>query len=153
MQAISVVGPTSRSNAHIRFDVATGRLYMQTIYQGPQGTRTIERITIGDRTWQREGNGPWSVFQEQEGVWGQLQPYLPRVALIPAAQMQSTYQGGSAELRWYNAGSKVDVSVLFDPASGIPSQLQQVNRTSGATLTITYTGWNTPVDIQPPPAP
>jgi hypothetical protein len=150
MEAVLDYGNGVRATATLAFDYGDAtqpqRLHLTTVYTSPTGSQTTERITIGDRAWDRQPDGRWVVLPEQEGVWGRVQPYLPHADRAPGPTLRTEI--GGVSLHWTD--DVQDVTVLFDPASGIPRELRQVNRANGATLVVTYRGWNTPVDIVPP---
>jgi len=152
LEAMIDYGNGTRSSAQVRFDLGTlgrvPRLHIITIYQSATGTQTVERITIGDRAWQRQPDGPWAAIAEQEGAWGQVQTFLPHATSIMGAESDNGKD--LAVLRWYNAGHDADVTLSVDPATGVPRELRQVGRTTGEVLTVTYSGWNTAVEITPP---
>lgn len=143
----------SQSSATVLFDLGgdatVPRLYMTTTYGSPGATSTVERVTIGDYSWQRQPTGRWLPVTEQEGVPGRVQAFLPRATTVSNPELDS---GGYAlVLRWYDAGRDADVTLNLDPATGVPLVMRQVTRSSGAVLTVTYRGWNTPVEIAQPP--
>jgi hypothetical protein len=114
---------------------------------GVAGTRN-ERITVGGTTWARVGNGPWNHFPEQEGVWGQIQPFLPHAAQVqPGELLPGT---DPSALRWTDLAASADVMLQTDPATHIPKRMWRLNRRNGSQLIVNYTGWNVPVKIQPP---
>lgn len=147
----------SRSSARVRFHLGDQQqapaFHMITLYEGIGGAppQVAERISIGDRSWQRAPNGDWSAIPEQEGAWGQVQAFLPRVAAAPGPTLGS--EGSATVLQWYDAPRDVDVTLLVDPATGVPREMRQVTRATGSVLTVVYKGWNAPVDIAPPVAP
>jgi hypothetical protein len=146
----------SRSTAQVWFDLGDeqrpSRFHLRTTYKGSSPTETVtERILIGDRAWQRRPDGKWEAIPEQEGASGQIQTYLPHAASAPNPTVRGA--GKATTLGWYNAASDADVTLLVDPSTGVPRQMRQVTRKNGSTLTVNYTGWNTPVEITPPAAP
>jgi hypothetical protein len=150
LAAVLDYGNGVRATATLAFDYGDAtqpqRLHLTTVYTSPTGSQTTERITIGDRAWDRQPDGRWVVLPEQEGVWGRVQPYLPHADRAPGPTLRT--EVGGVSLHWID--DVQDVTVLFDPASGIPRELRQVSRANGATLVVTYRGWDTPVDIAPP---
>jgi hypothetical protein len=125
------------------------RLHITTTYQTKDRTQTLERIMIGERAWQRQGDGPWTAGAESEGVWGQLQAYLPRAATV--ANVEPDRGGDPGLLHWFDASRSADLQLQVDPGTGVPRQLRQVTRSTGAIFSVTYKLWNVPVDIAPPP--
>lgn len=151
LEAVLDYGNGVRATATLVFDYGDAnqpqRLHVTTVYTSPTGSQTSERIIVGNRAWDRQPDGRWVAVPEQEGVWGRVQPFLPHADQAPVPALRN--EVGATSLRWIAAGQ--DSTVLLDPASGIPRELRQVNRSTGATLVVTYRGWNTPVDIAPPP--
>jgi hypothetical protein len=143
-----------RSSALVLFDLGDSqrapRLRITTTYTGTAGAQTIERITIGDQLWQRAPDGSWTTAAAQESVWHSIQPFLPHADAAP--QPGSADEAGSTALWWYDAGSDADITLLVDPATGVPQRLRQAVRTTGVVITILYAGWNAPVEIVAPDA-
>jgi hypothetical protein len=151
-EILSDYGNGMQSSSNVRFDFggAQGvpRFHIVTTYQSPESNRVVEQIMIGDQTWQREADGTWTAIAAQEGVWGQVQPFLPQAA--SASSPEATTEGERTVLQWYDAGRDTDVRLELDPASGTPTTLRRATRATGVVLTATYAGWNTPVEITPP---
>jgi hypothetical protein len=83
-----------------------------------------------------------------EGVHGQVEAYLPDVATLTTSGSRS---GNRPEVwRWYDPARDADITLRVDPDSGEPLSMSRVTRGTGITVAITYTGWNTPVTINPP---
>jgi hypothetical protein len=147
-------GTGTRSSATARFDFGDGgrppRLHLTTVYQAATETQTVERIVIGEQWWQRQPDGSWGMIPPEEGVWGQIQAYLPQVRSVASIE-PDTGPPTAPVLRWYDAGRNADVTLTIDPATGVPREMRQVARGSGTTLTAIYSHWNTPVEINPPP--
>jgi hypothetical protein len=145
-------GGGSRSSAAVRFDLGDEqqmpRLHLTTTYEGAEEVQTTERITIGDTTWERQLDGSWTRVAAQTVVWDQVQPFLPHAAA--AANPRLEQDGDRAVLHWEDAGRNADVTLVVDPATGMPRELRRVTRETGEVLTVTYTGWNTQVEITPP---
>lgn len=152
LEAVIDYGNDSRSVAQVRFDLGTAqilpRLDFKTAYQGSSSTQTIEEITIGDHAWERHGEQSWTSVPAREGMWDQIRFFLP------GAEYGSTPSYGKqpdqTELRWYDATRDADVRVIVDPKTAVPLVLERQTRGTGLTLTVTYKGWNTPVEILPP---
>ena len=140
------------STAKLIFDLgdqgSAARLQMSSTYQSKTGTQTIERIVVGDRYWQRSANGAWTVASEQEGVWGQVQSFLPHLDSISNLSLDGN--GGAVVLRWRDEARDADVTLELQPDNSTPRELRQSGRTSQSTLRVIYAGWNTLVDISPP---
>jgi hypothetical protein len=140
------------SSTHIRFDFGVSggnaKVAMSTTYQSGAQTKTTEQIMVGAQVWERVDGGNWQEVSNVEGVWGQVQAFLPRMATVPAPLRENDEHPG--ELHWYDSGRNADVTLQVDPDSGEPEQMRTVARETGSVLTITYTGWNTPTQIDPP---
>ncbi|HEX9370323.1 MAG TPA: helix-turn-helix domain-containing protein, partial [Roseiflexaceae bacterium] len=117
-------------------------------YRNTRGDAIVERITIGDRSWERQAGGAWAPARVQTGLPGELQPLLPHAASV--ARSEIAVDARAAALRWYDAQRGADVTLRLDPATGVPRQLRRVIRKTGAVLTVRYVGWNTAVEIKPP---
>ncbi|MGH2354202.1 MAG: hypothetical protein ACRDJN_21565, partial [Chloroflexota bacterium] len=145
-------GEATQSSALVVFDLGDDarvpRLHITTTYAGAAGARTTERITVGDRTWERQSGGPWVAAPTRESVWHQVQVYLPRIDSAPSVDTASGPEG--TVLRWYIPGYNAEMTLQVDPATGVPRQLRQVTRSTGSVLAVTYSGWNLPVEIAPP---
>jgi excisionase family DNA binding protein len=145
-------GNQNRSSAHLRFDFGddrrTPRLHIVSQYQSASGAQIVERITIGDQSWQREIDGRWTARPSAEGVWDQVVPFLPHAGSVSSAAIEDS--GNPAVLRWYDAGRDADIILVVDLTSGIPLELRQTSRATGLVLSVNYRGWNTPVEITPP---
>jgi hypothetical protein len=140
------------SSAQVSFDFGDAqhapRLHMTSTYQSTTSKQTVERITIGNRSWERQANGPWSERSAQESVLDQVGVYLPASAMIATAKQAS--ETGEIVLRWYDANRDADVTLTADQPTGRPRELRQVTRATGAVLTVTYSTWNDAVEIAPP---
>jgi hypothetical protein len=151
LEATIDYGGGSRAAARVRFDLGDAqhvpRLHMITTYQSATGRQTSERITIGDQSWQRQPDGQWMTVVEQEGAWGQVQNFLPHAAPVTNAEIASH---DPTILYWYDSGLDADITLRIDPSTGAPHELRQVPRHRGVGLSVTYSGWNNPVDIAPP---
>lgn len=147
-------GNGSRSSAQVRFDLGTAQILphldFKTTYQGASSTQTIQEITIGDRAWERRGEESWTSVPPRKGMWDQIRFFLP------GAQYGSdpgyTRQQDHVALSWYDATRDADVTLTIDPETAVPLILERRTRSTGLTLTVTYTGWNTPIEILPPAA-
>ena len=142
-----------RSVADMRFDLGDqtldARLHTTTTYVGSESSRTQERITIDEQSWQRQQGGRWLSVPEDEGVWGRLQEYLPGVSAVREVALQSSDSRVSI-LRWRDDVRGADVSLQVDTATGTPLKLSRQDRATATDLTVTYTGWNVPVEVVPP---
>lgn len=142
------------STSKITFDFGDAshppRIHFESTYSGSAGTRTTELIIIGDRYWERTDGGPWSEVGAREGVWGQVQSYMPGV---PAIADVSRIRVFDHQLIWTDEARDVDVTLEVDLETGIPRQLRRDSRSTDTSVTVTYSDWNAPVDVQAPPAP
>jgi hypothetical protein len=140
------------STALVRFDLGdeqqAPRFQITSIYTGTAGTQTVERITIGERSWQRSLGHEWVSKPAQEGVWDQIWVFLPHTDSIMDPQFETN--AGETVLKWYDRGREADVTLVVDPTTGIPHQMRQVTRSTGAVLTVRYSQWNLEVQIAPP---
>jgi hypothetical protein len=145
-------GDGTGSSARVRFDLGhtTGvpRFHITSTYTGTKGAQTVERITIGDQSWERQPGGRWAARPAHEGVVDQVVVFLPRAESIVDAEITS--KSGMNVLRWYDAGRDVEVTLVVDPVTGVPRELRQVVGANGMILTVTYSGWNTALEITPP---
>jgi hypothetical protein len=151
--AVLDYGNGVRSATHARFDLGDGqgepRIHLTTTYTNAGTIQNSEQIVIGERAWQRGANGGWAPLAEQEGMWGQLQSFLPHV--VAATNAEITRGEQAMTLRWYDSRDDADVTLEVDPVTGTPLRLQRTNRTNSQTLTVIYSGWNTPIEIEAPP--
>lgn len=124
-------------------------LQLTTSYQAATGARSDEYILLRDRSWRRQG-AAWVPTTEQADIRAQFLGYLPH----PGAGTGMTAQlaAGNVVLRYYDPARDADTTLTVDRGTGQPYLLRQALRQSAVVVTITYTGWNTPVQILPPPA-
>jgi len=145
-------GNGMRTVTDVRFDFGgdgtAARFAITRVYGGVTGTHTQELIAIGDRTWQRVDEGAWSVVSVPIAVREQVRSLLPNVN--GAMNFAPTGQNTDAAFGWSDTDRNADVTLTVDGATGIPRHLQQVTHPTDATLAVTYTGWNTAVDIRAP---
>jgi hypothetical protein len=143
----------SSSSADLLFNLgeqqSISSFHITTMYTTTSGVTTLEQIVIKDTAWERRDGGPWNRVPVQEGAWGQIRAFMPQAGSVIAPAANE----GVTELRWYDADRDSDCLLLVDPASGVPKELRRVARSSGATLVVTYGGWNTTVDIRAPATP
>lgn len=121
------------------------RLYTRSTYLGVTGSRTEERVQMGMRAWQRQPDGSWLPQAAATGIEDQLRPYLPQIALAVSPQIQDA--GSTQVMRWYDTARDADLVLTAVTATGQPQQLVQRARSVSLTLSVAYTGWNTPVTI------
>jgi CAAX protease family protein len=145
-------GNGNLASSLVRFDLDGGdgrlRIYLRTTYTSTSGTQMIERIAIGDKTWQRQPDGVWAIEQQQQEGLGQLQVFLPDTTRISKAELAQ--DADAAALSWYDAGRDTDVILTVDPTTGMPRELHQRARKGGPGLTVLYYRWNKPIEITPP---
>jgi uncharacterized protein len=151
LEATITYGSGQSSAAQVRFDLGdeqrVPRFQITTSYTSTDGVQSTERITIGDQAWERQQDGQWTVLSARESALKQLQVFLPRTDSI--SDSTNVTVEGMYVLRWYDAARDADVTLRVDTA-GIPQQLRRVSRANGLVLTVTYSGWNSEVDIAPP---
>ncbi len=145
-------GNGNRSSARMRFDFGDAqqspRVHITTTYESAEGTQTVERITVGATTWERQPDGSWTTVSAQAVVWDQVQMFLPHAAAASDAEI--VRGANTVELHWDDAGRDAEVTLLVDPDTGTPQEMRRLSRATGLALTVTYSGWNTPVEIRPP---
>lgn len=147
-------GDGARSEAQVQFDLGDvsrpPRFHITSVYSGTTGTTTVERITIGAQSWQREQNGPWVAGPAQESVLKQLQAFLPRTnALADPSAVQSR---GDGLLQWYD--SSRDAAVLLRlAADGTPLELRRESELNDLIYLVSYNDWNGAVEIAAPNLP
>jgi len=138
--------------AQLRFDFGDAinppALHMTSIYTGTTSVQKVERISIGDRSWERSSDGRWSARPAREGVTDQVYIFLPHAESIVNTDLDENTD--AAMLRWYETSRDSDVTLVVDPTSGTPRELRQVARATGTVRVVTYSFWNTAVDITPP---
>jgi hypothetical protein len=138
--------------AQLRFDFGDATnppaLHMTSSYTGTASAQSVERITIGDQSWERSPDGRWSARPAQEGVTDQVYVFLPHADSIVNTDLDQN--ADAAALHWYETGRDADVTLVVDPTSGTPRELRQVARATGTVRVVTYSLWNTVVDITPP---
>jgi hypothetical protein len=156
IEAAIVYGARPRSSAQVRFDLGDEQhipsFQITTTYEGDTSAQATERITIGDQAWERQQGSPWAAMPARESALKQLQAFLPRTDSI-ADLNQVTVERAIAEqsyvLHWYDTARDADIALMVD-AAGQPQQLRRVSHANGLILTVTYTGWNTTVEIPRP---
>jgi len=136
------------------------RLHMRTTYRASTDTRTVERIALGALAWERQGNGAWTACRAASGtatticslasmVEDTLWTSWPTRPFPPDATPSGVTQEGDV-LRWYDAEHDADITLRFNPDTGIPQALRAAMRISGWTIDVNYLGWNIPVSIVAP---
>lgn len=125
------------------------RMQHVSTYPGQNGIQTVERIVIGRLAWQKTADGNWGEIAEQEGVWGQIQNYLPRIAT--ADKLYPIDSPAPGVVSWHDVARDTDVTLFVDPETGVPTKMEQRSRGTGTVAVITYLSWSEPVTIEPPP--
>ena len=140
---------TARSTTFVSFDLRDTqqpRLQSTTTYRGETGFRTTERIVVGGRSWTRQPGAAWSLATTAQDVGQEVGALLP----LPGAPLSSASADESGALRWYDPARDADFRLELDPATNLPSRLEQTSRGTGTVLAVIYRGWNIPVSIVPP---
>lgn len=139
------------ASSSITFDFGDGaqppRMHFVSTYTSSEVQRTTELIVIGEQFWERIDEGAWTEVGAREGVWGQVQSYLPGVAAITDTTQVSA-EGD--RLTWSDHVRDVDVTLQVDEATGVPQQLRRASRSTDTVVIVTYEDWNAPVEIQMP---
>lgn len=136
------------------------RLHLSSNYRGATDTRTVERIAIGALAWERAENGAWAACRTAPGtaspncslasmVEDALWTAWPTRPFPPDTPPSAIAREGDV-LHWYDAEHDADMTLRFDPGTGIPRALRAAMRSGGWTIDVDYPGWNTPVNIAPP---
>jgi hypothetical protein len=145
-------GKGSHSVQHMRFDLGDlqhePRYYASAAYQNGAIQQTVERIIVGEQSWDRRAGDPWKPQPAHEGVVGEIQLLLPHADSISDPSI--TIESGMVVLRWIDEARDADMTLTVSPDTGIPRKLRQVTRATGVVLTVAYTGWNEPVEINTP---
>lgn len=145
-------GDQNTTAVELRFDFGMAqespRLQITSIYTSGTQIQITERITIGNRSWQRQDQGKWLASDEQTSIVEQVLPFLPSAASLSDPEVK--YEQDLATLSGFDASRDADITLLVDPASGVPRQMEQMTRQTRRVLSVTYRGWNTPIEIVPP---
>jgi hypothetical protein len=152
LEAVLDYGDGPDSSVRLTFDLGEGdssmRMQLVSRYPGQNGIQTVERIVIGRQAWQKTADGKWGEIAEQEGVWGQIQNYLPRIA---TADMLYTIDNPTPGIvSWHDDARDIDVTLFVDPETGVPAKMEQRSRGTGTVAIVTYVSWSEPVTIEPP---
>lgn len=142
------------TSTRLRFDLGGGqrepRLHSVTTYRGGE-VQTVERLTIGSTSWQRQPDGSWSPQPSRQAVEQEVRALLPQADAIRSAVM--TRAADHVALRWHDAQRDADLTLLVDPATGIPRELSQAHAATGEELTVVYGAWNASITIPGPGEP
>jgi hypothetical protein len=142
----------SRSVVRVRFDFGSGqeprRLHIASTSQSATGSATFEQIAIGEQAWQRQADGSWALAPTQDGMWDQIQAYLPNSRAIANATL--ALEGKEATLSYRIAAGRAEAVLIADPTTGTPLRLRQQSADDGTTITVVYRGWNVPTSIEAP---
>lgn len=140
------------STSSITFDFGDAanppRMHFVSTYTSAEGSRTTELTATGESFWERIDQGTWVENGAREGVWGQVQGYLPGVAAVSSS---TPIRVEGNRLTWSDPERGIDVTLLVDPATGVPQELRRASRSTDTVVIVTYKDWNAPVDIQIPP--
>lgn len=151
ISAVVDLGKGTEAQAVIRFDLGTNpsdaRLHIHTIYRSEVSSQAIDYIAIGDKHWQRIGEGAWDIATGH-GAMENILMYLPL-----ANRVTGLVEYDAGRLQWTDTLRGSDIVVTLDPVTGVPVTMQRRTQASGLELKVVYTGWNTPVDILVPVAP
>jgi hypothetical protein len=138
--------------AEVRFDLGGDArpqaFHLLSSYVAPSGSQALERIIVGERTWQRVDLGAWEESTEHSAVWDQIRAYLPHARMD--ADTAVALQDGQQQLSWFDSARNADVTVTVEQATGAPTELQLTMRPSGVVLLVRYLEWNQPVELVPP---
>jgi sortase A len=141
-----------QSSAIIRFDLGdeerAARLRSITTMEGPDGATTTEYIIVGDRVWEHQPDNMWTETSDQPSVMEQMQALLPDVEAATAPEVET--DGTITIVRWYDPEQDADITVHLDASNTMLHELQRVSRKDGSVLSVTYSSWNTFVDILSP---
>jgi len=115
-----------------------------TTYQATTGTRTDQRIVVGNRAWTRAADQSWNPSTAQNPQQ-EIEAFLPPVGSLLAATSDA-----NGVFVWYDSRRDAELRLELDPSTGTPSRLTQTSRSTGTILSVQYQGWNTPESITPP---
>lgn len=140
--------------AQIRFDFGDATrppaFHITSIYTGTASVQKVERITIGERSWERAPDGRWSARPAREGIADQVRVFLPHAEAVANTDLEQN--STAALLRWHTSAPDSNFTLVVDPSTGAPRELQQATPATGSLRVVTYSLWNTAVDITPPQA-
>jgi hypothetical protein len=152
LEATITYGEGQPSVSFVRFDLGNEtqdpRVHITTTYHGTDSEQNLEYIMIGDKSWQRQTDGRWTAVGAQEGVWGQVQAFLPDTEHVVDERLTTNANG--TEIYWDDPNRGADITLQVDRETGTPRTLRRTTRATGAILTVTYQGWNTPIEINAP---
>jgi hypothetical protein len=144
------------SSTVLRYDLGDGqqeqRLQRITTYYTSRKAQTVEWLTRGPESWRRQPDGGWEPQPPHEpiDVGAELRAFLPRAETYDGVELPR--EAGYAVLQWHDPERNADLTLLIDPADGVPHELRQTLLETGERLVITYTIWGEPVDIPAPPS-
>jgi hypothetical protein len=111
----------------------------------------LERIVLGDTLWQRKSGHPWLKQPESKGSSEMAERLLIRfLPRVDAALDIQRPPGTSGVITWYDPERNADVTLELHPDTHVPVRMTEAERGSERMLIVTYTGWNTAVEIMPP---
>jgi hypothetical protein len=138
----------------VRFALGNGqqprRLHIASTSQTSTGSAIFEQIAIGEQTWQRQADGGWTPAPTQDGMWEQIQAYLPNSRTIANATL--TVGERVASVSYRDEAINADTILTVDPTTGTPLQLRQRIGAGGPAIAVVYRAWNVPVVIEAPPS-
>jgi hypothetical protein len=138
--------------AQIRFDFGDATkppaFHITSTYTGTASVQKVERITIGERSWERSPDGHWSTRPAREGIADQVRVFLPHAEFVANANLEQN--STAAVLRWHTSATDSNFTLVVDPSTGTPRELQQDTSPTGSVRVVTYSLWNTAVDITAP---
>ncbi len=123
-------------------------LQLVTTYQRGTGGRSDEYILLDDQAWRRQG-AAWLPTTRHADIRAQFLGYLPHPGT--GTGVTAALVAGNVVLHYYDPSLDADTALTVDQRTGQPYQLRQALRQSSVVITVNYTGWNTPVQILPPP--
>jgi hypothetical protein len=138
--------------AQTRFDLGDATqppaIHITSIYTGTASVQRVERISIGERSWERSPDGHWSTRPAREGIADQVRVFLPHAETSLDADLEQN--STAVLLRWHKSEPGSDFTLVVDSATGAPRELRQSTPATGSVRVVTYSLWNTAVDIAPP---
>jgi hypothetical protein len=150
----ALVGRIQYSNGtvatiRLRFTTSVGQqgpnaFASTTTYQGTTGTRTDERIVIGNRVWTRTAGQTWTQSTAQNPQQ-EIEGFLP-----PISSLRTATGNANSIFVWDDSERDAEFRLEIDPTTGTPSRLTQTTRSTGTILVVQYQGWNTPETITAP---
>jgi hypothetical protein len=142
----------SHAASTIAFDLGDdshpSRFHVQTTYESNGSKQGAELVIVGTDAWERLSDGTWVKTRDTISIYQQVRTFLPDIARL--AQQSDVHFDQPGLLRWHDPSRSVDLTLQFDPLTGVPLSMRQAMNGTGAALNVTYDGWNTDVDINVP---